>query len=280
MSGEALADIRRKYAVWISRHVDGVEPRLVDAFATVAREQFLGAPPWRLISEPPGAQPTESADVAALYDNVLVVLDGARSVNNGSPSLHARMLQALGVNAGDRVVHVGAGSGYYSAILSVLAGPRGQVTAIEYDPALADTARRNLEPWTNVTLLRGDGGDFPTETVDRVYVNFGSVVPPRRWVDMLAERGTLVFPLTAPALGRNPKAGGGGVVRVLREDGVLEASFVAPCGFVMAEGLLAGDAARRNDLTDALRAHALGLGHARAADPWADTAGWPRWFGG
>ena len=68
---------------------------------------------------------------------MLVVLDPARGLNNGSPSLHALMLHHLAVRPGDRVLHVGAGAGYYSAMLAELAGPEGSVIAIEYDPRLA-----------------------------------------------------------------------------------------------------------------------------------------------
>ncbi len=56
---------------------------------------------------------------------------------------------------GNRIVHIGAGSGYYTAILSHLTGPKGHVIGVEFDPALAEIARRNLAAYPNVTIVQG-----------------------------------------------------------------------------------------------------------------------------
>jgi protein-L-isoaspartate(D-aspartate) O-methyltransferase len=59
-------------------------------------------------------------------------------------------------------VHIGAGTGYYSAILAELVGTPGRITAIEHDAALAALATRNLAARRNVEVLQADGtvGDF------------------------------------------------------------------------------------------------------------------------
>ena len=79
-----------------------------------------------------------------LYQDLVIALDPARGVNNGSPSLHAKLLEALGPKPGEHIVHVGAGAGYYSAILAELVGPTGRVTAVEFDAALAERAKTLL----------------------------------------------------------------------------------------------------------------------------------------
>ena len=64
----------------------------------------------------------------------------------------------LDLAAGDHVIHVGAGQGYYSAILAEIVGPTGRVTAIEIDPDLAMKARRNLaSDWPQATVVAADG---------------------------------------------------------------------------------------------------------------------------
>jgi protein-L-isoaspartate(D-aspartate) O-methyltransferase len=56
---------------------------------------------------------------------------------------------------GDHVVHVGAGTGYYSAILAEMVGRTGRVTAIEIDPLLAARAKENLAAMIRAATPRG-----------------------------------------------------------------------------------------------------------------------------
>jgi protein-L-isoaspartate(D-aspartate) O-methyltransferase len=76
-----------------------------------------------------------------VYQDMLFALASQRGVNNGSPSLHARCLHALSLREGERVAHIGAGTGYYTALIAHLVGAEGHVLAVEFDPALADLAR-------------------------------------------------------------------------------------------------------------------------------------------
>lgn len=87
---------------------------------------------------------TDDADPSRLCHDVLVAIDERRRLNNGQPSLWAALFDQLGLANGDRVIHVGSGPGYYSAILAELVGPSGNVTAIEIDSTLAERARANL----------------------------------------------------------------------------------------------------------------------------------------
>jgi len=227
------------------------------AFARVPREAFLGPPPWQLLGG--GFAPEETSDPADLYRDVLVVLSEGKGLNNGSPSLHARMLHLLGAAPGDHVLHVGAGGGYYTAILAELVGPAGRVTAVEFDAKLAVAAARSLRDRPQVTVAQGDGADFPTGMVQRIYVNFALAEPAASWLDRLAVGGVLLFPLGTPA-SRNGDAQGGygaraAILVVTRMEAGYAAGFDAPVAFVFAEGRTAGDAALREALW-----HAFGRG--------------------
>jgi protein-L-isoaspartate(D-aspartate) O-methyltransferase len=110
--------------------------RLVSAFALTPRERFVGPGPWKVFTAH-GYIETPSDDPALLYQDVVVALAPERAINNGQPVLHALCLAALHVKEGETVVHVGAGTGYYTAILSKLAGPTGSVIAYEIEQDLA-----------------------------------------------------------------------------------------------------------------------------------------------
>lgn len=108
------------------------------------------------------------------------------------------MLHDLAVEPGQHVAHIGAGAGYYTAMLAELTGTTGRVTAFEFDAALAARARTNLAAWSHVTVIAADGASAPTETVDRIYVNFAVAAPPASWIEQLATGGRLLFSLGAP----------------------------------------------------------------------------------
>ena len=109
---------------------------VVKAFATVPRENFLGPGPWRILSPMGPAEywTTENADPRHVYHDALVAIDETRRLNNGQPSLWAHLYDRLGLAPGAHVVHIGAGTGYYSAILAEIVGGNGRVTANRYRP--------------------------------------------------------------------------------------------------------------------------------------------------
>jgi protein-L-isoaspartate(D-aspartate) O-methyltransferase len=71
---------------------------------------------------------------------VLVALDAARQLNNGQPSGLAFLIEAMELNPDDHVVHLGCGTGYYTAIMAHVVGEAGRVTAVELDGNLANRA--------------------------------------------------------------------------------------------------------------------------------------------
>ncbi|CAH2601572.1 L-isoaspartyl protein carboxyl methyltransferase [Rhodovastum atsumiense] len=253
MTATDPAALRRDYADRMLRIAGVTDSAVAAAFATVPREAFLGPDPWTILDQELGAVTLAENDPARIYEDVLVVLDRQRGLNNGSPSLHARMLHHLAVRPGDRVLHLGAGSGYYTALLAELTGPQGTVTAIEYDRHLAATATANLAPWRNVTVRQGDAALWPRDTTDRIYVNFAVADPAAAWTGHLAPGGMLVFPLApAQAGGKGGDPSARGAVLAIGHDGAgFPVRHLCPCAFVTAAGRLAGTPALRESLARA-----------------------------
>lgn len=258
-SQDELAVIRRAYAKQILG-LSGIadDPRLEEAFATVARERFLGAAPWLMSRGASSYQPVASHDPAVLYQDALFALTSDKGVNNGSPSLHARCLRALSLRDGERVAHIGAGTGYYTALLAHLVGAQGHVLAVEYDPVLAERARENLAGLPNVAVVQGDGAEWPREDVDAVYVNFAVGRPAEAWIDHLRLNGRLIFPLGVPRPKPSPGGGthslyGAGLC-VTRKRAGLALRWLGHVSFVCAEGRLSQPGEDRQALHAAFEA--------------------------
>ena len=213
-----LDEIRRAYAEEIRAvaHLESAE--LVEAFARVPRERFLGPGPWKVVRPHDRQEPyrtTTDADPRHIYHDVGVALDPARQLNNGQPSALALWLQAAAIAAGETALHVGCGVGYYTAIMAELVGSTGRLVAYEIDEGLAARARELLAPWPQVTVRDGDGGK-PDGAYDAIFVNAGvtNVLP--AWLAALRPGGRLIVPLTVH-LPSFPQ-GVGMMVRVDRSD--------------------------------------------------------------
>ena len=139
-----LRIIRAAYAKQVLAAASVDDARLAQAFAAIPREDFVGPGPWLVIRWLRDYVPTPDDDPVYLYTDDLVALVPERRVNNGQPSLHAHLIHRALPTVGEHVVHVGTGTGYYTAILAHLVGPSGRVTGIEYDGSLAARARANL----------------------------------------------------------------------------------------------------------------------------------------
>jgi len=192
---ERIARRRQAYAAEITRRAGVRDARIEAAFAAVPREDFAGSPPWRVGSGGFFGL-ASSNDPARLYEDVLVAIDPERGVNNGQPSLHAQSIAALEPKEGETVVQVGAGAGYYTAILAHLVGASGKVIAYEIEPDIAERAAANLARYPQVEVRARSGvADLPS--ADAIYVNAAASHPLRAWLDALKVGGRLVFPLQA-----------------------------------------------------------------------------------
>ena len=216
---------RRVFAEEIAAVAHLESPRLIEAFAQVPREHFLGAGPWQIamLGQEPPYRTTVDGDPRHIYHDVLVAIDPARQLNSGQPSSLARWINALAVAPGDAVMHLGCGVGYYTAILSELAGAGGSVYACDVDPGLAARARDRLAGWPQVTVEAGDGS-APPGRYDAMFINAGVTCPLPAWLAALRPGGRLVLPLTMHVPGISH--GVGAMIRVTRGDGNWPARFL------------------------------------------------------
>lgn len=205
--------------------------RLIEAFCSVPREQFVGPGPCKVFASG-GFIETPTADPAFLYQDILVALAPERRINNGEPSLHAISLAALNVREGEIVVHIGAGTGYYTAILAELTGKSGTVLAYEIERDLAQRATANLLSWTNVSVIHQSGSEGTLPVSDVIYVSAGATHPLDHWLDALRPNGRLLFPLT-PTEGPNGAPAVGGILLVTRVGEIrFSARFVCSAAFI------------------------------------------------
>ena len=230
---DRIVKARRWYADEV-RYASGTESaQIIEAFATVSRERFLGPGPWQILSQGcDGAKYmlTPNDDPVHVYHNALIAIDASRSLNNGSPGSWASWLSQCHPKDSDQVLHVGCGTGYYSAILAELVGPLGSVLALEIDPDIAEKARVNVVPWSQVHVLTADGSDFEFNTVDLIVASAGVSDLPRSWIDRLSPGGRILVPLTAQSSNATPVTRGR-MLTVTRQGDYLGARIVSLASF-------------------------------------------------
>jgi protein-L-isoaspartate(D-aspartate) O-methyltransferase len=163
----------------------------------------LGPPPWRLLT-PKGYRLPRKSHPRHLYDDVLVGIMPERFLNNGQPRGLAMWFDALNLKRNERVVHIGCGTGYYTAILANVVGPGGQVRAFEIDPELALRAASNLAHLRQVEVIHGDGSALDPGPADAIFVNAGANYPVPIWLDAIPVKGRLMFPLISILNMRHP----------------------------------------------------------------------------
>ncbi len=153
------------------------DARVLDAMAQVPRHLFV---------------PAEARD-QAYGDHALPINEGQTI---SQPYVVALMAQGLALSPGERVLEIGAGSGYAAAVLSLLAG---EVYAIERHPALAESAARRLRElgYTNVHIVASDGTEGLPEYApfDGIMVSAAAPWVPLPLREQLGEGGRLVIPV-------------------------------------------------------------------------------------
>jgi protein-L-isoaspartate(D-aspartate) O-methyltransferase len=152
-------------------------PALLDAFRQVPREEFV------------------ARDYAGdAYGDHPLPIGAAQTISQ--PYIVALMIDAAGIGPDDRVLEVGAGSGYAAAVMGCIAS---EVIAIERKPELVEAARERIERlgYGNVRVVEGDGTrgwpeGAPYDAI--LAAASGSHVPPPL-IDQLASGGRMVMPV-------------------------------------------------------------------------------------
>lgn len=189
------SDMHVRYAEEILALSGTESPALLRALSIVRREDFLPPGPWMIEALNGIYYPSADADPRHVLHGVGVALDLPRALNNANPVRFAEHMKALAPQPGETVFHVGAGVGYYSAILAEMVGPAGRVLAAEIDEDLRARARGNLAGWPRVELI-GDALSAALPPIDILYSSAGLGTLPPAWLTALKPGGRMIMPMT------------------------------------------------------------------------------------
>ncbi|MFF3030907.1 methyltransferase, FxLD system [Streptomyces rubiginosohelvolus] len=160
-------------------------PAIEAALRTVPRHLF--------VPDTPLADAYDNSPVNVKYDP-----EGTSISCASQPAVVALMLDQLEAQPGERILELGAGTGYNAALIGHVVGPSGHVTTIDVDDDLVEGARAHLAAAgaTNVVALTRDGalGYADGAPYDRIIATVGAHGIPHAWLDQLAEGGRLVTP--------------------------------------------------------------------------------------
>jgi protein-L-isoaspartate(D-aspartate) O-methyltransferase len=201
-----------------------LDSALEAALIAVPRHQFLPGVPL--------AQAYADASVPLKRDAL-----GRVEIASTQPGMTARMLTQLRLRPGQNVLQVGAGSGYTAALIQQIVGDEGRVTAIELDPAVAQTAMDHLQRTLmgRVLIVQGDAaqGYAPRANYDRILVNASVWDVPDPWIKQLMPDGVMVAPIWLDALQYSAAFTLGEHYSLYSEDNM-------PCSFVPLRGSAQG----------------------------------------
>ena len=191
MAGE-LARMRERLAAQVLAANRIGSERVAAALHAVPRHHFL-----------PDLPPEE-----AYHDAAIVTkrdADGHPISSSSQPAIMAIMLDQLGLAPGQRVLEIGAGTGYNAALISHIVGEEGQVTSVDIDSELVGLAREHLASADSgaVTVVCSDGAiGYPERApYDRVIATVGVADLAPAWLEQTAPQARIVVPLDASARG-------------------------------------------------------------------------------
>ena len=200
--------------------------RVAEAFLSVPREAFVPGLPLDEVY-----QPAEAI--------VVKRVDGATVSSASAPEVIALMLEQLDPRPGDRVLEIGAGTGYNAALLSYLVGEQGSVVSVDIDEEMVRNAREHLveSGVDRVEVVHADGalGNPDGSSCDRIILTAASSdIAPAWWQQLARPHGRLVMPLTLRGLQR--------CVAFSRDDGdSLVCRSLRMCAFITMRGALSVD---------------------------------------
>lgn len=235
---------------------------VASAFRAVLRHHFL-----------PGRPLDEVYEDAAIMTKVGE--QGLPVSSSSQPTIMAIMLQLLSPRRGQRVLEIGAGTGYNAALIAHIVGPDGRVVTVDIDRDVAEQARANLAEAgvEDVEVVLADGAEgWPAGApYDRLIVTASVDDLAPAWLDQLAQDGRLVAPLTLAGPGQLCAA-------FVRHGRSLAAGALCQCGFLPLRGGMApGSAPVEEDLARWLGEEGRAIGH---VVPLADLrGGFETWLG-
>ena len=178
-----MTDFAAEREEMVERHLRrrGItEQHIVDAFLAVPREEFISG---------------EYAHLA--YGDHPLPIEAGQTISQ--PYIVALTIQAAGIKAGDKVLEVGAGSGYAAAVISRIAD---RVIAIERQHDLVGIARERMRRlgYDNVEIVEGDGTKgWPDEApFDAIVAAASGSHGPKAFIEQLAPGGRIVMPVGDP----------------------------------------------------------------------------------
>ena len=223
--GTSLAELRDRLVAEVLQNSGIRDERIAAALRDVPRHLFL-----------PHLPPQD-----AYLDDAIVTkrdADGQPISSSSQPAIMAIMLDQLALAPGQRVLEIGAGTGYNAALMRHIVGPSGAVVSVDIEADLADQAREHLASagYPDVTVVAADGVDGypPGAPYDRVIATVGVSDLAPAWLHQAGPGARIVVPLDvrgsqlAVAFGRSG-SGGHWVSR-----------SIVPCGFMRMRGSLAG----------------------------------------
>jgi protein-L-isoaspartate(D-aspartate) O-methyltransferase len=218
-----LDSLRDRMITQVTNSGRPVSVSVVQAMRVVPRHLFL-----------PDLEPGQA------YRNEAIVTrrsaEGQATSSSSQPTIMAFMLDQLGVAPGQRVLEIGAGTGYNAALLQHLVGAEGTVVTVDLDEDVARQAAAHLTGagYPDVTVVPGDGaaGYPPGAPYDRVIATVGVSDLAPAWLDQLAPGGRIVVPLDLRGSQRS--------VAFEWDGEAWQSRSVVPCGFMRMRGVLAG----------------------------------------
>jgi protein-L-isoaspartate(D-aspartate) O-methyltransferase len=178
-----MTDYTTEREAMVERHLKrrGIsEQYIIDAFLAVPREEFV-APDYSHL----------------VYGDHPLPIEAGQTISQ--PYIVALTIQAAGIKAGDKVLEVGAGSGYAAAVISRIAG---KVIGIERQHDLAEVARQRIQRlgYDNIEIVEGDGtrGCPEHAPFDAIVAAASGSHVPKPWIEQLADGGRIVMPVGSP----------------------------------------------------------------------------------
>jgi len=156
------------------------DKKVIKAFKKIPRENFI-----------------KEKDIKEAYGDYPLQIGDGQTISQ--PTTVMLMTEALELKEGDKVLEVGAGSGYQSAIIANIVGKMGKVISTEIVPELAEFARKNIEKlkFKNIKIILHDGsrGYQKDAPYDKIIVTAACPGIPKPLANQLKEDGVIVAPV-------------------------------------------------------------------------------------